>query len=88
MGERADDIGADISQVRELVENDGIGRVLRKIDYALYEAQYELAVEIAEETYVWLAVENRDPRGIDNLTLYVEEGLEELTVAVPDSYCA
>lgn len=86
MGESADDIGADISQVRELVENGGIGRVLRKIDYALYEAQYELAVEIAVEAYLWLAVENRDPREIDTLTLYVEDGLEELAAAVPDSY--
>lgn len=86
MGESTDDIGADLSQVRELVENGGIGRVLRRIDYALYKAQYELAVEIAKGTYAWLTVEGREPQEIDNLTLYVEDGLEELATAVPDSY--
>lgn len=86
MSESTEGIGADLSQVRSLVENGGIGRVLRRIDYELYEAQYELAVEIAKETYAWLAIENREHDDIDDLTLYVEDELEELATAVPDSY--
>lgn len=86
MGEGSDDVAADLAQVRALVETGGIGRVLRRIDYELYQAQYDLAVEIAKGTYVWLTVEGRDPQEIDTLTVYVEDGLDALATAVPDSY--
>lgn len=80
--------GVDLDQVRALVERDDISRILRSIDYRLWEEQEVVAVEVAEETFGYLAaVHDLDvDRDLEGITLYVEQELEDLADKVPDSY--
>lgn len=89
MGDHRDErIGVDLTEVRSIVEREGVGRILRRIDYELYDAQEPVDAEVAEETFGWLAVpaDIDGDRDLSGVILYVDESLRYLADAVPDSY--
>jgi len=85
-----DDSSVNLGQVRTLVERDDISSILQRIDYELWKAQEPVAIELAEETFGYLAaVHDMDvDRDLTGITLYVDKELEYLADAVPDSYFA
>lgn len=70
------------------VEADPFADLLARLDYDLYLNDVATGMELAEETYGYLAaLDDIDPeRDFDHLTLYVTDPLDDLAEAVPDSH--
>jgi hypothetical protein len=82
--------GVAAGTARALVERDGVAAVLDYVDYEFYLADATGTVDIAEETYGYLAaLDDVDPvRDFTHVTLYVERPLDRLVELVPDTYFA
>jgi hypothetical protein len=78
----------DGDRVRYYLENGSPSDVLRRMDYELWEADEDVDMEIARETYGWLAtLDDVEPeRDFGHIDLYVSRELEDLAESVPDSY--
>lgn len=82
--------GVAVETARALVERDGVADVLDYVDYEFYLAGETGTVDVAEETYGYLAaLDDVDPvRDFTHVTLSVERSLDRLVELVPDTYFA
>ncbi|WP_313692574.1 hypothetical protein [Halorarum halobium] len=88
MNEFETETGVAREQARALVEQEGAADVLAVVDYELYLADLTVEIDVAEETYGYLAaLADVDPvRDFSHLTLYVGAELDDLVSRAPDSY--
>lgn len=84
------DTGVHEEDARTLVEQEGAAHLLRQFDFELYRTDQEATMDIAEETYGFMAaLDDIDPvHDFSHITLYVAEDLDELAEDAPDSYFA
>lgn len=90
MDEFSADTGVPIDDARALVEQEGVAHLLQQVDFELYRSDQEVTMDVAEETYGFMAaLDDIDPvRDFSRVKLYVEEDLDELADGAPDSYFA
>jgi len=90
MDEFRADTGVPVEDARTLVEQEGVAHLLRQVDFELYRTDQEATMDVAEETYGWMAaLDDIDPvHDFSHVTLYVDEDLDELADAAPGSYFA